>query len=71
MMNRKPIPSKTGEFSHSFNCVDVYMDEPGDTTVRPCRPSMLAHAMAERAKIQAAVAAREAAVKAAKNEKTE
>jgi hypothetical protein len=70
-MNHKPIPSETIEFSHSFNCVDVYMGEPGDTTVRPCRPSMLEHAMAERAKIQAALAAREASAKAAKNEKTD
>ncbi len=47
-----------GEFD-SFNCVDVYIDKPGDTTVRPCDPKMLEHAMAERAKLQAALAAQE------------
>jgi hypothetical protein len=46
------------EFFDSFNCVDVYIDEPGDTTVRPCDPRMLEHAKAERAKILEALAAR-------------
>ena len=41
--------------------VDFWFDGPGDATVRPCRPEHLEHAMAERAKIQAALAARQQA----------
>jgi hypothetical protein len=35
----------------SRNCVDVLIIAEGDTTVRPCRPSLLKQAMAEREKI--------------------
>jgi hypothetical protein len=67
----KPPPGKE-EVSHSFNCVDAYSDEPGDTTIHPCRPSLLEHAKAERAKIQAALTACEAAkAQAARTEKAD
>lgn len=35
----------------TINCVDVWIDKPGDTTVRPIRPSLLERAKAERAKV--------------------
>jgi hypothetical protein len=35
----------------SRNCVNLIIDGPGDTTVRPCRPEHLAQLMAERDKI--------------------
>lgn len=44
-------------YSHSLNCDIMWLDGPGDTTVRPCRPEHLAHARAERAKILAALKA--------------
>lgn len=42
--------------SVTIECVDFWLDGPGDHTVRPCRPEHLEHAKAERAKIQAALA---------------
>jgi hypothetical protein len=58
-MAEKPFSSGgDGSYFNSFNCVDVFVDEPGDTTVRPCDPKMLEHAKAERAKILAAQAAK-------------
>ncbi len=55
------MAEKSGHRNHqttdSFGCVDVFIDEPGDTTIRPCRPEHLAHANAERAKILAALKA--------------
>lgn len=51
------FPRRDGGSSDSFDCVDVFLDGPGDTTVRPCRPEHLAHARAERAKILAALKA--------------
>ena len=43
-------------YFHSLDCDVVWLDKPGDTTVRPIRPSLLEHAKAERAKILAAQA---------------
>ena len=43
-------------YFHSLNCVDVFFDEPGDTNVRPCRPSLLEFARKLRAKVEAAQA---------------
>lgn len=43
--------------SMTVDCVDFWLDGPGDHTVRPCRPELLEHAKAERAKILAAQAA--------------
>ncbi len=44
-------------YFHSLNCVDVFIDEPGDTTIRPCDPKMLEQAKALRDRIRAAEAA--------------
>ena len=56
-MAEKPS-NKIGEsHSDSFNCVDVYIDEPGDTTVRPCRPEDLERSRDLRDRLQAAIAA--------------
>ena len=46
-----------GSYFHSLDCEILWLDGPGDTTVRPCRPEHLAHARAERAKILAALKA--------------
>ena len=35
----------------SRNCVDIWIDGPGDTTVRPCPPELLPLCMAERERI--------------------
>jgi len=35
----------------SHNCIDLWIDGLGDTTVRPCRPELLPFLMAERDKI--------------------
>jgi hypothetical protein len=35
----------------SRDCVDFVIEGPGDNTVRPCRPSLLKHMMAEREKL--------------------
>jgi hypothetical protein len=42
--------------SMTLDCIDFWLDGPGDHTVRPCRPEHLEHAKAERAKILAAQA---------------
>jgi len=44
-------PDPGSEYTDSFNCVDVVLAGPGDTTVRPCRPSLLPRMMAEREKV--------------------
>lgn len=33
-----------GGISRTINCIDVLIDKPGDTTVRPSRPSLRANA---------------------------
>ncbi len=43
--------------SDSFGCIDILIDEPGDSTVRPCDPRDLPRARAVRAKILAALKA--------------
>jgi hypothetical protein len=45
--------------SMTVDCVDFWLDGPGDHTVRPCRPEHLEHVKAERAKIEAALAAKD------------
>ena len=35
----------------SRDCLIIYDDGPGDTTVRPCRPELLPYLLAEREKI--------------------
>jgi hypothetical protein len=35
----------------SRDCVNLIIDGPGDTTVRPCRPELLPFLMAEREKL--------------------
>jgi hypothetical protein len=42
-------PSEGGTFK-TINCVDLFIDDPGDTTVRPMDPSLLERVKAERAK---------------------
>jgi|SoiMethySBSTD1v2_1073268.scaffolds.fasta_scaffold2027219_2 hypothetical protein len=56
MDNTEQTINTNGRFL-STDCDDFWLDEPGDHTVRPCRPSLLEHAKAERAKIMAAQAA--------------
>jgi hypothetical protein len=36
---------------NSLDCIDLIIDRPGDTTVRPCRPELLPFLMAEREKL--------------------
>ncbi len=50
-MPESSVPTNDGGSFKTINCVDVWFDEPGDTTVRPIRPSLMEHAKAERAKI--------------------
>ncbi|MBY0524296.1 MAG: hypothetical protein K2R98_12900 [Gemmataceae bacterium] len=52
MSNAADNDKKYRSPSSSPNCVDVVIDGPGDTTVRPIRPSMLKRAMEERDKIR-------------------
>lgn len=47
---------ETGRFL-TVDCIDVFIDEPGDTTVRPIPPERLARAKALRDQILAADAA--------------
>jgi hypothetical protein len=56
MKSHEKNPTDGGRFL-STDCVDFWLDGPGDHTVRPCRPELLEHAKAERAKIQGALAA--------------
>jgi hypothetical protein len=42
--------SNDGTFK-TINCEYIWIDEPGDHTVRPIRPSLLEHARRERAKV--------------------
>lgn len=58
-MNDKDKKAEDTGRSVTLDCVDFWVDEPGDHTVRPCRPEHLEHAMAQRAMIQAAEAAKE------------
>jgi hypothetical protein len=44
-------PLATGGAFKTVNCVDVWIDEPGDKTVRPVSPALLEHLKAERAKV--------------------
>ncbi|HZT79952.1 MAG TPA: hypothetical protein VFA26_07020 [Gemmataceae bacterium] len=44
------FPDESSGFD-SRDCIDIIIDGPGDTTVRPCRPSLLKQLMAEREKI--------------------
>src|SRR5579859_3482898 len=37
--------------SDSFDCLDLFLDGKGDTTIRPCPPELLPSALAERAKL--------------------
>lgn len=53
-----PTPRPEGEYFHSFDCEDFWLDKPGDTTVRPCRPSMLKFMTELRARHLQAEAAR-------------
>ena len=46
-----------GSYFHSLDCVDVHIDKPGDTTVRPIRPEDLERAKALRDRLLAAQAA--------------
>jgi hypothetical protein len=50
-------PSKNEAYFHSLNCVDVFIDEPGDTTVRPSPPEQLERLKDLRDRLQAALAA--------------
>ncbi len=51
-MHETAIPSDDGGVFVTTNCVDVWIDEPGDTTIRPIPPGpLLEHAKALRAKI--------------------
>jgi hypothetical protein len=43
------------------DCIDVFVDEPGDTTVRPIPPERIEQARALRDQIMAAEAEKEAA----------
>ncbi len=51
ILPNSPQPSRDPGKSYSTNCIDLVLDGPGDNTVRPCRPSMLAFIQAERDKI--------------------
>ncbi len=44
------FPKGTSGFD-SQDCVIIYNDEPGDTTIRPSRPSLLPFLLAEREKL--------------------
>ena len=51
-MNNSTKPSShDGGYFDSRDCVDVELTGPGDTTVRPCPPALLALLQAEREKI--------------------
>ena len=56
MSNPSSLPD--GEYFESFDCDIVWLDKPGDTTVRPCRPERLEFLKALRARIQEAEAAK-------------
>ena len=49
-MHDPDLDDDGGSFK-TIDCVDVFIDGPGDHTVRPIRPSLLEHAKAERAKV--------------------
>ncbi len=51
ILSRSPQPSPDPGTSDSFNCIDVILDGPADTTIRPCRPSMLAKIKAAHDKV--------------------
>lgn len=51
ILSQSPQPSPDPGTSDSFNCIDVILDGPADTTIRPCRPSMLAKIKAARDKV--------------------
>ncbi|HZZ77606.1 MAG TPA: hypothetical protein VFE62_03750 [Gemmataceae bacterium] len=56
-MGEKKPDQGEGSFSHCLNCVDVYLEGPGDRTVRPIPPKLLAQAKELRDRLQAAEAA--------------
>jgi hypothetical protein len=47
--NKGPRGEDLGSDSHGT--IDLFLDGPGDTTVRPCRPELRNSAEAERAKL--------------------
>ena len=53
----KPSSRPDGEYFESFDYEDFWLDKPGDTTIRPCRPEHLEFLKALRARVQAAEAA--------------
>lgn len=56
-MAQNSTHSDDESYFHSDNCVDFWLDGPGDTTVRPIPPERLEHAKALRDRILAAQAA--------------
>jgi hypothetical protein len=50
-MNEGAISPDDGGTFKTINCVDVWIDGPGDLTVRPIRPSLLEQAKAARASV--------------------
>jgi hypothetical protein len=49
-MNNEKRPAEWSA-NDSLDCLIIFDDGPGDTTVRPCPPELLASSMAEREKI--------------------
>jgi hypothetical protein len=52
-MPHSTSPDNDAGYFHSLNCVDVWIDEPGDRTVRPIPPERLEQAKAERDRMRA------------------
>jgi hypothetical protein len=46
--NERPAP---GDFNTSWNCIDIVIDEPGDTTVRPITGKRREELLAERERL--------------------
>jgi hypothetical protein len=56
-MAQEPSRVDDGSYFHSLDSEIFWLDKPGDTTVRPCRPSLLPFMTALRARILEAEAA--------------
>ena len=65
-MAEKSSHAGNESYFHSLDCDILWLDKPGDNTVRPCPPNMLEFMTALRARVQAAEAA-EAERKSAQN----